>query len=109
MTTMDTIKKALLKLINFGENLEGALKDHKINFIEGATLSGSLGVAVFFIVQNFNEIFSELREAIKNKEQLQQWFCQELDLDNDKAEKLFEKTFSMLLSIIEYVEIFKKN
>ena len=107
---MDTLKKALLKLVGFGENLEVALKDHRLSLMEYATLGSGLGLAVFFIIQNYKEIDSELDTLDDAGEaELKEYIRVELDLSNDRAEGIFEKTFGLLLSVVAYIKALIKK
>jgi hypothetical protein len=107
---MDTLKKALSKLVSFGENLEGALKDHKVTFVEGMTLSANLGMAVFFIIQNIDAIHVELDQLSEADEtELINFIKNELDLTNDRAEAIIQGTIDMIASVIMYIETIKKS
>ena len=107
---METIKKALLKLVSFGENLEGSLKDNKITLLEGATLAGALGLAVFYIIQNFQSISAELAAVDQEKEaELKAFLEQELKLDSEKAEKLFLVAFDLLFTLLEFVDTLRQK
>lgn len=101
---METLKKVLEKLVNFGENLEKSLKDHKINLFEGATLAGNLGILVFFVIQNYEELreqYSDLTD--EQMEEIKLYLRDELDLENDKIETVMEEGFDLVAAIILFV------
>lgn len=106
---MEILKKALMKLVSFGENLEGSLKDHKVSFLEAANLSGTLAIAIFYVVQNFQELAEEVKKLDdKRREELLEWFKEMVDMDNDRIERIFEDTLDLILHTCKYIQAYKK-
>jgi len=109
---MEELKKALSKLINFGETLEGALKDNRITLMEGVNCSAGLGMAIFYIIQNRKEIqlqLKQLQEDPQKQEELKQYIKDDLDLDNDRIEVIFERTLDLVTDIVAYIDAIKKS
>lgn len=109
---MEELKKALSKLISFGETLEGALKDNRITLMEGVSCSAGLGMAIFYTIQNREKIADQIKELQADPqkwEPMKLHIAHELDLDNDRAEAIIERTLDLIVDVVAYIDAIKKS
>lgn len=107
---METIKKAIRKLVGFGQNLESALKDNRVTLMEGIGLTGNLGGAVYFIIQNLEDFTTEIENMTdKQHQKLVDFVEAECNLDDEHAEEIVMDAFNLLFSLLEFVKTLKNK
>ncbi len=104
---IEKLKQDLLTLIKFGEKIEEALADGKLKFGEIIALVPA-SLEIWKQAKDFRETWKEaldLDEA--ERAELVAMVAGELDLTNDKAEKIIELSFQVVTEMILYLQYFK--
>lgn len=108
--------KAVLKpLVDIGEEIAMALKNDKIDFIEWGKIALA-GLPVIGAIQRLQAFVGETRilNAVPEaRQQLYEWFAQELNIEGpehaENIEWVVEQTISMALSLWSYIAGMKER
>ena len=96
---MENLKQALTTLIIVTEKTDRALIDGKINIAEGVSIAMS-AIGLINVVKNIKPLFEEYQLLpAEDLSQLNIWFEQEFDMENENVEQIIEMIFSALLSL----------
>ncbi len=105
---IEEIKKAVKEVIDIGMAVVKAADDGKINFAEGFGIAWELK-DLYKIYNNFPQIKAEFEDlGSEDRAELLAFVAEEFELENDKSEQIIEKSFAMLLSIIELVKLIQE-
>ena len=104
---MEKLKSALAFLFKITTSLDTALEDGKINFFtEGIPLATNLVGAPAFI-QDLKASWPELKSAIEDDDKLEElieYFKEEFELSDEKAEAVVEAVVDGALTIAEAIQ-----
>ncbi len=105
---MEQLKKALKSIIKVVEKTDKAYEDKHISFGEwGGIAYSSLGL--IRVVKNIGGLVKEYQDLTdKGRAELTEWFIQEFDIRNDKAEEIVEMVFAALMNLGEVFDLLKK-
>ena len=107
MAGIESIKDALKTLIKVGTTVEGALEDKKINFFEAIAIAKN-SIGLWGVIKDFSNIKEEFLDLDGDeKQELIEYFADELDLANDKVELIIEQCFDFVINASAFLEIFK--
>jgi len=96
---MENLKQALTTLILVTEKTDRALIDGKINIVEGVSIAMS-AIGLINVVKNIKPLYEEYQFlTAEDLSQLNIWFEQEFDMQNENVEQIIEMIFSALLSL----------
>lgn len=102
---IEVLKEAALAGIKFGQKLEGDLADGKLSWAEGLGLAVGSAPDMFKLVPKSSQIIAEFKDLDDDeREELVEYVVAELDLESDKAEKIAEKAFDVLVSLDALIE-----
>ena len=107
MVGIESIKDALKTVIKVGTTVEDALEDKKVNFFEAIAIAKN-SIGLWGVVKDFPNIKAEFLDLDGDeKQELIEYFADELDLDNDAVEVIIEKCFDFIINATAFLEIFK--
>lgn len=107
MEGIDKIKNALEWVFDTLAKVREAIKDGKLRFREALSLLGQL-LQLFKIVKSGSKIKAEFLDLEKSeREELNRYFADRLELSNQKVELMLEKIFAGILLFSEVMEISK--
>ena len=107
MTGIEKIKDALKVVINVGEAVDKALLDDgNINLFEGIGIA-TKAVKMWGVAKDFELIYDEYIDLDDTeKAELVDFFCDELELENEQTELIIESAFTLLLNIKDFLASF---
>jgi len=109
MENTDKIKDALGTLIDLGMTVDKDLQDNHIDWAEGAGLTFKAGIGIYRIARSWRELQSELNQLTPEKRQeVIDYFSQNLDLSNDRIEKLIEAGFEVVFGLVKVLEAVRR-
>ena len=107
MVGIESIKDALGTVIKVGTTVEDALEDKKINFFEAISIAKN-SIGLWGVVKDFSNIKEEFLDLDDDeKDELIEFFAEELDLENDAVEIIIEKCFDFIINATAFLAIFK--
>ena len=96
---MKNLKQALTTLINVTEKTDKALIDGKINIAEGVSIAMS-AIGLIKVIKDIKPLYEEYQLlTAEDLSQLNIWFEQEFDMENENVEQIIEMIFSAILSL----------
>jgi len=102
---IENIKSALKEVIEVGMTVAKATADGKITFAEGVAIAWEAKDLVG-IYKRIPEIKKEYENLETNDlEELKQYVAETFELDNDKTEEIIEKSFNLIIAIVELVKV----
>lgn len=95
---MENLKKSITAILNLVRLAEQSLEDGKISIVEGAKLAvGSF--QLWQAVKDYKALYEQYKALTEEeKAELNEWFADEFDLENDDIEFVVEQVFAGLLS-----------
>ena len=108
MLGIETIKKDLAILIAVARETDKSLSDDgKISIFEGFNIAIK-AVKIWEITKNAKELVEEYKDLDETEKlELQAWFANEFNIENDKIESIVETAFAVLVEMSELITAFK--
>lgn len=102
---IETLKKAVKTLVDFGEAISAALDDGKVSFMEIVGIAIDTTPDVIAIIPQAVDLKAEWDDLdMDEANELSEYFADELDLNEDGVEEVVESAFRFALALNDLID-----